>query len=441
MGFERVKWRVVAVAAIVALLFLFAALAASSAMASDGWMRYASGQSLMDANPMMVADPSGKLHIVYTGMDDEGHYGQAYISEGDGRDWTSTAIPLGLTDPQPSAAFDSSGAIHLTNTYDDPVGNDRVCYVTDAGDAWNAYSYEVGGTALCSRIAVDADGTPRILAVNMSYDYTTAVLSLCPTEEGWNESVACTLGVEWSFDSMSSLMKDPEGRLHALLVKNLRYSYEQAVDRLVLDDGVWSLEEGPDLGEGPVLFSSQSGAIDEAGNTHLAFTQSVEDGGILRYAVEQDGAWTVETLRDLGSPYYMSTITIDDSGIPYVAYTYYSTEEDKGTEYAVRSSGTWETTVVDERTPPSLPSMCSIVVDASGGIHLCTVYANDESRCDITYMTDTESGLLMKDWLAHATLLTGLVAAAVCIPLASVWFASERRRRRAQELEKVGLQD
>jgi len=445
MGFERLGWRRAAIVLVIALLVMFAALAVSSAVTSDGWMRYAISESPSDDPlPIMAADGSGTLHILYTGETEDGHFGQGYLAEGSGRDWTIQAVPTGRITTGTSMAFGASGTVHIADFYDyDEIGNDAVEYTTDAGGTWSREVHEVGGTAFCSRIAVDADDAPVIITVNRSFDYTTTVLGLNPNDGGWGETVICTLEEGWVFNGMSAIMTDPEGGLHAFLARYEAYTSNWAMDEIVLEDGAWNVIERPSPGEGTILFSAQSGVIDGAGNVHITFIDVVEGQYTLDYAMEQAYGWAVEEVTDSDALCHPPTITVDAAGTVYLAYSYFGSDGDGGTAYAVRGSGgVWNETKVDTQTPPSLSATCTIVVDGSGGVHICAELRTDETGgCAVVYITDTEPGILMNEWFTHAAVLTALAALIVGAPFTAMWYLSAKNKKRNDGLEKAGLND
>ena len=388
----------------------------------------------------MTADHDGQLHVVYTGLTEDGHYGQAYLAEGGGRDWTTEAVPLGTTERIPSIAFDSDDSIHIANIGGGYTEYYNLRYVTDADGTWESRTFEFGANVLTARIAVDSTDSPLILTVVRSYESPDEVISIGMAGEEGVESDVYSLDEGWHFVSVSSIAADGDGRLHAILVRTETGSSWTA-DHLVFDSGAWTVSEGPDLGEGEPHFSHQSLAIDDAGDIHLTFSQDIGDGAVAMYAVERDGVWICETVGETGNYFLSPSIALDSTGTPHVAFMHAIDSSTEGTGYAVRVNGEWTYTEVDDRSP-AFWSACSMVIDSNDGIHLCTGLPHDSgSSFDAAYITDSEPGLLTMDWITEAALVTALVATLVCIPTAAALHLWDKKRRKREELTAMGLHD
>lgn len=429
-------------ATVAALTALFLVTAAINVSSSDDWMRcrvdsyrdnYVDG-----VVALMAADPSGQLNILHG----------SYRSQGSDRDWTTEEIPLSV-DPDSSFCFDDQGSLHFCDIGMNITGNSRIRYVSDVGGEWKWSTKEVmDGEFRSARIGIDGEGKPRILAAVRSFDYATTIIGMCPTEDDWNESVLYSLEEGWRLNDLSSIMSDEHGNLYALSVRSPEPSSGQVADLFTFVGGSWNASEGPDVGDGSIRFSPQSGVSDREGSLHLVYRQ-FSDTASIRYAGCNNGTWSIETIYDTGYEYYWyrATIDLDSDGIPYVGYILAEFGGPYSTVYAVRSEGGWNTRMVDESAPSwSGESFCPLAVDEAGGVHLCVVHRIDSpgGNIEVVYMTDTAKDIVLLDDLKGAAILTAIAAIALCIVEVAAKILTTRRGRtkaRKAVTEELGLYD
>lgn len=437
--FRRFSWRTLGHTTVVALTLLFLLTATVNVLSSDDWMRHRV-DSYRDMYvdgvvALMAVAPSGELNILHGN----------YYSQGSNRDWTTEEVPM-VVHSDSSFCYDDQGSIHFCSIGMNRDGNEAIIgYASDAEGEWKRINREVmDGEFLCARIGIDSEGKPRILAAIRSFDGETRIIGLCPVEDDWNESVLYYLEEGWLLNDLSSIMSGEHKSLYSLSVRSLEYDSGQVAELITFENGSWSISEGPDVGDGLIVFSPQSGASDQQGDLHLVYLQ-VSGTASIRYATCNDGAWAIETVCDAGYPYwYKATITLDSDGTPHVGYILDDLDGPLSTAYAVRNEGSWHATVVEERAPlwSHGGGRCSIAVDGAGGTHLCAVYPIDRhGNFEISYMTDSASNIVFIDDIEGAAILTTLVAIAVCVPQVVAKYVLTKRGKRKAELDNLGLYD
>ena len=123
---------------------------------------------------------------------------------------------------------------------------------------------------------------------------------------------------------------------------------------------------------------SPSIAIGPGGSVHISYC--MDSGNIwtpcddLRYATNQSGVWTIETVHQLKYAGVANDIAIDNAGHAHISYGVRIIPEYYGTStqmYATNASGYWTTTIVDTR---DTGFMGSIALDSTGTPHIAYNY-------------------------------------------------------------------
>lgn len=143
----------------------------------------------------------------------------------------------------------------------------------------------------------------------------------------------------------------------------LRYAVRKA--------GVWTVET-VDSGGGSTLGIFPSIALDGAGNPHISYHGSTAgiNNGSLKHAAKSNGTWTLTIVDQTGDAGYDTSIAVDASGEPRIAYVSYPSllnHSSSKLRYVARSSGSW---TLDTVEASGLLNYAAIALDTAGSPHI-----------------------------------------------------------------------
>jgi len=110
-------------------------------------------------------------------------------------------------------------------------------------------------------------------------------------------------------------------------------------------------------------------ALDSADNPHISYYEDIGDlNGALRYAYWTGSVWQIQTISTFGIYIYGTAIALDSSDNPHVSYVEHYDTDNQFLKYVHWTGSAWETQVVD--MIHSIGSECSIALDSSDNPHI-----------------------------------------------------------------------
>lgn len=137
--------------------------------------------------------------------------------------------------------------------------------------------------------------------------------------------------------------------------------------------GAWT-EDLVDTGVG--TFGRTSIALDATGVPHIAYGNTSTGG--LYYANKTGGTWAVEPVNATGGS--VAALTLDGSGKAHVLYS--ETSVGHSVWYATNASGTWVKTFLSGQS--NTIQSAAVALDSGGAMHVA--YAVGDGACTIMYM-------------------------------------------------------
>jgi subtilisin family serine protease len=205
-------------------------------------------------------------------------------------------------------------------------------------------------------IAVDAQGRPHIayfidLLQDLRYAWWTG-----------HQWIRQTVDAPGNAGISASVALDGQNRAHLAYLSWNGEEPGPTVRYARRGDFDWEIE---DVTAPSTAFGTHI-AVDTAGRPHILYSDYAQHA--LRYAWREAGGWHVETVNPGGILGYDHALVLDAQGRPHVVY------EDlpgaagtSGLKYAVRTAGTWHTSLVD----PALGAYdCAIALDAADRPHV-----------------------------------------------------------------------
>jgi hypothetical protein len=265
------------------------------------------------------------------------------------RSWTIETVDDYHVGTYNSIAVDSFGQPHISY-YDQANGN--VKYATKSGGAWvrevvakagpvNGASY----VAVYTSIALDFAGTPHIIY----YDYDQHQLKYAAKSgRAWTiEIVDSAGGLTGAFPSLAL---DSSYNPHVSYLGFAPGDGSGSLKYATKSGGLWVVEvvdSDGDTGEETSL------AIDASNHPHIAYLRYpsilAHSENTLRYAAKTGRGWTLEEIvgQPAGSPPVRMThcaIAVDTAGVPWVSYHDYV---NGFLMFATRPDGNWHVGTVD----------------------------------------------------------------------------------------------
>jgi hypothetical protein len=265
-----------------------------------------------------------------------------------------------------SLAIDSSDHPHVSY-YDESTGDLK--YATKTASGWvpevvaPAGKPNAGSFAIYTSIAVDAAGAPRIIY----YDDNTHQLKYAVKTAGsWAiETVDAGCGPCALNGFFPSLALDSSGNPHVSYYGNPGGTANGYLKYAVKSGGTWNTEmvdNDGDSGNGTSI------AIDGSGNPHIAYLRYPSllshSDNTLKYATKQGGTWTIDEV-DASGRMADPSVAVTSSGAPRISYHEWNLEK---LLYAAKSGTNWQLEAVDQPAGVNVGRFSSLAVDPQTGI-------------------------------------------------------------------------
>lgn len=244
--------------------------------------------------PDLELAPDGTPGITYLVEDLQGHIG--YTTAADG--WSSQRVVDGYFYGPIGLAYDPTGTPYIAfHDHQDPTFKD------DKGDL----TVTVLDGSKWVVTSVNDDG-----------------------HDGWDSTVAI----------------GSDGVVRAAGIDPVQFGSAVGVEYYELTPSGWEITE---IGSGPIPYEfNVSLAVDPDGDPALTFYDA--EGGDLKYAHRQNGAWSIETVDADGDAGKYSSLTFDATGRPHISYLHLDGPSEGTVRYATLDGETWTTSDVDVLT-------------------------------------------------------------------------------------------
>lgn len=290
--------------------------------------------------------------------------------------------------PFASVAFDTNSVPHVA--YRNNVTR-SIRHVWQSGGTWNTETVGPSAGTFSTSIAVASDGN-----LSVSYGdglYFGNLMFAMKTGDSWTNTVIAR-GSMADAGQFSSLAFDRQG------IPHITYNDGQVLASLYyaslnMTTGEWefSLIDDDTPYTGDAGYSS-SLKIDASGHPHVAYIS--DDPWGLRYATSQDGVnWTITKLDDLDRMNFFSrtytgvSLALDSHGYPHISYYNQTTSDNSPSllQYQSWNGTAWDREIVV--MPAKRDFTTSLVIDSRDVPHIayCDVAAKS-----LNYATRSPSG-------------------------------------------------
>jgi len=249
-----------------------------------------------------------RLHLAYeAGFLSQVRYALRAVST-----WVAEPIDGVCGQSNPIIRLDANGRPHVGYAM---VGANRVCYAVKTASGWAVETVDTDANSLWMSMDLDSQGVPHFAysAPGVRLKYATKV------GPAWQITVVDTEG-----GADASIAVDSGGQPHIsyrTLNEQLKYA--------VLKDGVWT-KTVIDTDSPTGWFTSID--TDSENRPHISYHQVINRGfpddprrGHLKYAtLLPNGAWFTEFADLEGDNGLHTSIVVDDSGRPHIAYKFSS---------------------------------------------------------------------------------------------------------------------
>lgn len=308
--------------------------------------------------PSIALDKDNYPHISYY----DGHFGTLKYARWDGFSWhIETVDTLGIIRPHTAIAIDRNNRPHISYH---ASNNDSLKYAHFNGTNWDVQTLDTSipwGVGQWSSIATDSGDNPHI----GYYDWDNADLKYIT----WN-------GSAWKIETVdtasagqhTSIALDQYDSVHLSYYdssnRDLQYAYRDS------STGIWSLDTVDATG---TVGWHGSLVVDSDDQCHISYYD--RDNGTIKYAKGTLSNWSTATVETVGAnPLFdlFTSIAVDGSGVPHLAYGKQTGPRILDIRHAYWTGSAWSIATVDssqgamERGNPGT----SIAIDQAGNRHI-----------------------------------------------------------------------
>ncbi|MHC1744171.1 MAG: hypothetical protein AB9873_14215 [Syntrophobacteraceae bacterium] len=236
--------------------------------------------------------------------------------------------------------------------------NGNLRHAMNGPDGWIIESVDQEGT-VGQYIAMARDNIGRLYVSHRDQGKNRLKLSIFDGKQWNSEDVD-----NEPFASMdTSIFVDALGKIYISY-----YNFSKGYLKLaVKDKGQWALEivdRGQKSSDTVGGFSSIE--VDSKGRIHISYADN--GNGLLKYAVKENDAWTIEVADDSEFVSNFTSLALDEEGNPYISYTVDKSPNKPDLWLAKKVAGKWITELVD--TDRIVGNYSSIVVDRDSNIYI-----------------------------------------------------------------------
>jgi frataxin-like iron-binding protein CyaY len=272
-----------------------------------------------------------------------------------GDKWIIEMVDKGFVGEYTSHVLDLEDKVHIVY-FDYIIGNLK--HAKKGPDGWIIENVDQEGT-VGQYLSVTKDKEGRIYISHRDQGQNRLKMAVFDGNR-WNSEVVDT--EPWaSLDT--SICVDASGTVYISY-----YNFSQGYLKLaVRDKGQWKIEvvdDGQKQSNAVGGFSCVK--VDSSGRVHISYIDSVN--GLLKYAVKENDAWTIELADDCEFVGNFTSLALDKDGNPYISYTVDKEPNKPDLWLARKVGGKWTVELVD--TARVAGNYNSIVVDQHANIYI-----------------------------------------------------------------------
>lgn len=283
--------------------------------------------------PSLALDHNNYPHISYY----DGTFGKLKYARWNGVSWQiETVDTVGIIRPHTAIAIDSNDRPHIS--YHDS-NNDSLKYAHFNGITWNIETLDTSnpfGVGQWCSIAVDSGNNPHI----GYYDWANNDLKyLAWTGSNWLIETVDTAAA----GQYTSIALDQSGNVHLSYYdssgRDLQYAFRDN------EAASWSLDTVDATGR---VGWHTSISADPTGQCHISYYDW--DNGTIKYANGTLANWSIATVETVGANIsfdLFTSIAVDSSGVPHIAYGKQNGPRILDLKYARWSGTAWSMTTVN----------------------------------------------------------------------------------------------
>ena len=272
----------------------------------------------------LAFDQLNNLHLSYYDSFD-GLYGKLIYTIWDGTNWISETVE-NSGGARPTLVVDSSNNPHLSYRIIGPTNDIKYAHKDISG--WLSETIAVGGLPTKIPIDLDENDFPHLIypiSNHLDYIYWTGSMWLTNTvaiaQGGSPAPTSLSLALDSNNIPHISFHDWPEYDPYNGLLKYARWNGTS-----------WITETVTDAQHGTSLI------LDAANNPHIAFINSVSNGGQLQHIYWSDNKWEIEAIDE---NCYAPSLVLDSNGKLHVAY-----RANGNLMYAYQTESGWESNIL-----------------------------------------------------------------------------------------------
>lgn len=237
---------------------------------------------------------------------------------------------------KPSLAIDAQGTPHIAYILEALPG--FVKHAVLDGNAWDISTVSEGYFYGPLDILVDEQGVPHIAWHD--HDEEDGAYAVLVDGKWESQNIVHSGHDGWDGD----IVLDARGRPHIISIDPSQFGSQSSVEYATFDGQAWQVEE---VGSGPVSYEFGTGiALDSQERPHVVWYD--DSAGDLKYAVKDEGSWTISTVDGEGDVGRFPSLALDRQDNPIVSY-YERTGDSEGYIKLARWDGSeWNVQRIDK---------------------------------------------------------------------------------------------
>lgn len=293
---------------------------------------------------------------------------QTVTGEGD-FDWELLEIDRGV---RPDLALDAQGRAHLAYGLERQPGFVKHALI---GDSTVTSTVAEGYFYFPLEIALNAEGVPWIAWHNHDFEDQAVAIAQDLDAGEWLVQRTESPGHDgWD----NALTIDADGRPHTISIDPSGFGSDVGLEYGFFDGDNWTVQQ---VGSGPLMYEfGTTIALDSAGNPHATFYN--DQSADLMYASRTGDDWTVTAIDTEGDVGLFADMLLDADDRPHVAYLQMDGDSAGAIKYALFEDGAWSIEEVDQ--------LDSLVLGMTGARNIISLAFDSQGNPVIAY-TDQQT--------------------------------------------------